>query len=186
MDSSFLEKIIHEFEGFKFLVRNLNASQRLKTLQSSSYNNYLLTGLTKNRINDLNQLHQAIRDGRKLNYWRKLLYRYRGNRLCAVAINQVNQLVGFIYFYFREDEIAKNIIHEAFVGVKPEERGQGIATALQNYSLDQLSHQHLQGVSGYVEKNNLASVIVHQRVGYEIKDDPRDPENNYHMYYRLS
>lgn len=185
MDNTFIKKILYEFGGLKFLIRNLKASHQLEKMQSSSLNNYILAGLSKDRIYELDQLHQLIRDGRDLNFWRKFLYRYRGNKLCAIAINQKNQLAGFIYFYFREEEISKNIIHEAFVGVAPQERGKGIATALQKYSLTHLSHQHLEGVSGYVEKNNIASVIVHQRVGYEIDDDPQDPENNYFLYYRL-
>ncbi len=185
MKKTLLDKIKYEFEGLKFLIRNLKASHHLSSMQTTAYNNYLLTGLTKNRINELDQLHRTVRDGRGLNFWRKLFYRYRGTSVCGTVINKKNQLVGFNYYYFRNNESEEKIIHEAFLGIAPQERGKGIATALQKYTLEQLSRQPLTGVSGYVEKTNLASIKMLQRVGYDFDDDPRDPENNFKVYYPL-
>ena len=186
MNKSFVEKIAFEYEGFKFLVRNLIASRPLKNQQQTIYNEYLFTGLPKNRIDEFEQLHQLVREGRKLSFWRKTLYRLRGERLCTVAINQNQKLAGFIIYYFREAEIPKDIIHEAFAGIAPDDRGKGLATALTIYSLDQFTNQNLIGVSGYVEKNNTASVKMLQRVGYDISDDPDDPENNCYVFYPLT
>lgn len=185
MSNNSLNKIRNEFEGLKFLIRNLKASRHLNELKSISYKDYIFTGLTKDRIQEWDDLHQLVREGRRLNYWRKMLYRFRGKSLCAAAINHNNKLVGFIFYYFRNDEIPKDIIHEAFAGIHPDERGKGLATALTIYSLEQLANQQLTGVSGYVERNNYASVKMLQRVGYEIEDDPKDPDNNYYVFYHL-
>jgi len=182
---TFINKIAYEYEGFKFLVRNLDASRQLKKHQEATHNEYVFTGLPKDRVDEFDQLHQLVREGRKLSFWRKTLYRLRGESLCTVAINQNHNLAGFIIYYFREEEIPKSIIHEAFAGIAPQDRGKGLATALTRYSLDQFNNQNLIGVSGYVEKNNLVSVKMLERVGYEIVDDPDDPENNSYVFYRL-
>jgi ribosomal protein S18 acetylase RimI-like enzyme len=180
------KKIAYEYEGFKFLIRNLQAFRHLRKLEKKVYNDYVFSSLPKGRIDELDQLHKLTRRGRRLGFWRKILYRLRGESLCSVAINQNNKLVGYIIYYFREAEIPKGIIHEAFAGIAPEERAKGLATELTKYSFNQLTNQNLVGISGYVDKKNLASLKMIQKIGYEIVDDPDDPENNYYLYYPLT
>ena len=186
MNKTFLKKIAYEYEGFKFLIRNLKASRHLRKLDRKVYKEYIFSSLPKGRIAELDQLHQLTRKGRRLGFWRKSLYRLRGESLVAVAINQNNKLVGYIIYYFREAEIPKAIIHEAFAGIAPEERAKGLATELTKYSFNQLTNQDLVGISGYVEKKNLASLKMIQNVGYEILDDLDDPENNCYIYFPLT
>lgn len=186
LNDTLVKKIAYEYEGFKFLIRNLKASRHLKKLEKKVHNDYVFTRLPKERIDELDQLHQLTRRGRRLGFWRKTLYRLRGESLCAVAINQSDKLVGYIIYYFREAEIPKGIIHEAFAGIAPEERSKGLATDLTKYSFNQLTNQNLVGISGFVEKKNLASLKMIRNVGYEIVDDPDDPDNNCYVYYPLT
>lgn len=182
MKYSIFKKIKYEFDGFLFLIRNTKAARPLSSMQKTAFNSYTFVGLPRDRINELDKLHRLVRESRGLNFWRKTFYKNQGSKVCGVVINEHDQLVGFNYYYFRESELLDNIIHEAFLGVSPNERGKGLATALQRYTLDQLSTQPLIGVSGNVEKANLPSIKMLQRVGYDFKDDPHDPAN-YQVFY---
>jgi RimJ/RimL family protein N-acetyltransferase len=153
-------------------------------MKNTSSNNYTFMGLPNDRINELDELHRLIREGRGLNFWRKIFFRIQGRKVCGIAINAQDQLVGFTYYYFRESELVGMIIHEAFIGISPNERGKGIATALQRYALDHLAKQQLIGVSANIEKTNLPSIRIHQRAGFQFSDDPQDP-TNYKVYYEL-
>lgn len=184
MNNAIIKKIKYEFDGFLFLIRNNKATRPLAPMQKTDFNNYKFIGLPRDRINELDELHRLVRDGRGLNFWRKSFYKNQGAKVCGVVLNDNDQLVGFNYYYFRENELGDNIIHEAFLGISPNERGKGIATALQKYTLDQLSKQPLIGVSGNVEKANLPSIKMLQRVGYDFIDDPQDPAN-FKVFYGL-
>jgi ribosomal protein S18 acetylase RimI-like enzyme len=182
--NSIINKIKYEYDGLLFLIRNTQAARPLSPMQEIGFSNYKFIGLPGDRINELDELHQLVREGRRLNFWRKTFYKYQGSKVCGVVINDRDLLVGFNYYYFRENELKDKIIHEAFLGISPNERGKGIATALQRYTLNQLSKQPLTGVSGNVEKANLPSIKMLQRVGYDFIDDPQDPLN-YQVFYGL-
>lgn len=184
MSKPLLSKIIYEMQGFSFLLRNLHASRGLTAMQNASYQDFLLTGLMKPHVDDMDRLHKLVREGRGLNIWRKTYLKHRGSKVCAVAFNQQGKLVGFNYYYFRESEAKDAIIHDAFLGISPEEWGKGLATALQTYAVEQFSLQNLAGVSGNVAKANQPSVRMLKRVGFTLFDDPEDP-TNYKIFYQL-
>jgi len=87
--------------------------------------------------------------------------------------------------YFRKSEVNEGIIHEAFLGISPQERGKGLATALQAYTIDQLSRNKLRGISGNVLKANGPSVKMLLRTGFILTDDPDDAAN-YRVFYPLT
>ncbi len=185
MNNSIFSKLLYEFEGFKFFIRNIKGARPLSAMQDTSYQNYQLTGLTRDCVEEVDKLHKSVRNGRGLNFWRKLFMRLSGSKVCSVAINKRGQLVGFNYYYFRENEVNKGIIHDAYLGISPNERGKGIGTALQAYSVDQFKTQPLSGISGNVSKVNTPSVKMLERVGFMVFDDP-DDDTNCKIFYNLN
>lgn len=184
LGKSILDKIIYEIQGFSFLRRNLRATRALTAMQKDAYHDYRFTGLTKADVAEMDNLHKLVREGRGLNFWRKTYLKRHGEKVCAVAYNQDDLLVGFNYYYFRESEVKDAIIHDAYLGITPNEWGKGLATALQTYAVEQFSRQPLTGVSGNVSKANQPSVKMLLRVGFTLSDDPKDP-TNYNIFYPL-
>jgi ribosomal protein S18 acetylase RimI-like enzyme len=182
MEKSFINKIFYEFQGLCFLIRNLYASRNLLSMRELSFSNYRLTGLPKSRLNELDTLHKLVREGRELSFWRKTYYKLCGKKVCSILINKENKMVGFNIFYFRDFEIKNGIIHNAFIGVTPIESHKGLGTILQTYSLEQLSRNNLTGVSGYVLKNNQASIKMLQKVGFTLTEDA-NVTANYNIFY---
>lgn len=185
MNNSIFSKLLYEFEGFKFFIRNIKGARPLSAMQDTSYQNYQLTGLTRDCVEEVDKLHKSVRNGRGLNFWRKLFLKYYGHKVCGIAINEKLQLVGFVYSYFRKEEIKHNIIHAAFIGVSPDERGKGVGTALLGYLVQQLALQPLSGITGNVGKDNTASIIAIKRVGFEVTDDPEDMRNS-NVFYKIT
>ncbi|NLN70817.1 MAG: GNAT family N-acetyltransferase [Chloroflexi bacterium] len=153
-------------------------------MEKSAYLDFRLEGLAKARIGEIDALHQLLREGRGLGFWRKTYLKLVGKRVCAVIFNHDEQMVGFNYYYFRESEVKDRIIHHAFIGILPEERGKGLATALQTYAIDRLSKNKLTGISGNVKKTNTTSAKMLANVGFVLTDDPDDTTNQ-KIYYRF-
>jgi RimJ/RimL family protein N-acetyltransferase len=181
---SLLGKIAYELEGLSFLIRNLRASRPLSAMQAEAFKDFQFSGLPKDRVNEMDELHKLVREGRGLNFWRKTYLKQSGQKVCCIATNSKGKLVGFNYYYFRESEVDDGIIHDAYLGISPEEWGQGLATALQSYAVAQFSLQNLSGISGNVSKSNEASVRMLNRVGFTLTDDPQDASNN-QIFYKL-
>lgn len=183
--NSLIKKIRYEWEGFRFLVRNIRASRTLHPMQDSTFSNYQFTGLSTHQIDEMDALHKLVREGRELSFWRKTYFKQCGEKVCSVAFNEDGQMVGFNFYYFRESEVNEGIIHEAFLGISPQERGKVLATALQAYTIDQLSRNKLRGISGNVLKANGPSVKMLLRTGFILTDDPDDAAN-YRVFYPLT
>jgi|GEM_PF-2581725 len=183
--NSFIKNFRYEWEGFLFLVRNIRASRTLYPMQDSAFSNYQFAGLSTHQVGEMDALHKLVREGRGLSFWRKTYFKHCGEKVCSVVLSEDGRMVGFNFYYFRKFEVNEGIIHEAFLGISPQERGKGLATALQTYTINQMSRNNLRGISGNVLKANGASVKMLLRTGFILTDDPDDAAN-YQVFYPLT
>jgi len=161
-----IQRLKWELQGAAFLVRNLRASRGLSSFTVEHHNGFALSGLHPNQLREFCRLHQELRDMHKLNFWRQMLYRARGESMVAVAVNQQNEMVGFEMFYFRTDEIPSRVIHLAFTGIAPSLRGQGLGSILRRYAVSQFHARGLRGISAQVTQDNLPSMRSLLNAGY--------------------
>ena len=161
-----IQRLKWELQGAEFLVRNLRASRGFSSFSVEHHNGFTLSGLHPNQLREFCRLHQGLRDMQKLNFWRKMLYSARGESMVAVAVNQQNEMVGFEMFYFRTDEIPSWVIHDAFTGIVPSLRGQGLGTTIRRYSAFHLRRLGIKGISTQVPYDNLPSMKSLLNAGY--------------------
>ena len=163
--------IRHEMLGAVFLLRNLRGCHRYRMipLPEERQVSFALTGAKPELLGQLQKLHIELRQGRRLNTWRLIMLYLAGNRLCSVALDRDRNLLGFQLLYFQEQEWRQGVIHEAFIGVKPEYRGLGIATALRLHSARHLAGQgRLSGISSQAGPENKASLRSAEKAGFNI------------------
>lgn len=178
MGCNLIETIKYEFSGLKFYLRNIAASRTFQPISEARFGDITISGLSKDRIGALEDLHQQLRDGRVVNYWRKAVLRRKGLAVCGIATNNSGRLLGFDYFYFREGEVEEGIIHEAFIGVVQESRGEGIATAMRKHVALHFADQGLHGISSQIDKDNIPSFRSAVKAGFKLApgisklDDP--------------
>jgi RimJ/RimL family protein N-acetyltransferase len=180
-----IKSIKYEFEGFKFYLRNMAASRRLGTMRTSKYEEFLLSGLTKDLIPQMDGLHRLLRDGRSINFWRKSILRRKGPAVCCAAIDGENVLIGFDYYYFREEEVSLDIIHEAFIGISPDQQSKGIATALRNHMVSHFAEQGLRGISTQIDHDNVPSIKSALKAGFQVCESG-DVDDHIKLFYDFS
>lgn len=166
-----INKIKHETEGLKFLCRNLLASRNIQPIPEANFGDFILRGLSHPHISKLDALHRLLRNGRAINCWRKMLLRMKGCSLCGVATEKNGELLGFNLYYFRPQEMEHGIIHEAFVGVIPQARGRGIATALKMHLAKHFAFNGLKGISAQIRIDNGPSLYAAKRAGFQIMEN---------------
>ena len=157
-----------EYEGLRFLLRNLRAAWRLPKMPSIATPEVVLSGCSPFELGRLARLHALLREGRTLNFWRLALYALKGESMVAVARLPDGDIVGFDMFYFRQGEVTHRTVHEAFIGTREEWRRRGLATALRLASIQHFQASGLSGISSHIESSNSASLRSAVRAGFEV------------------
>jgi len=129
-----------------------------------------LRGLRPADLRRLSKLHGLLRSGAKLNFWRLLLFCVAGRKLILVAENATAGIIAFEMFYFRKDESASGIIHEAFIGVHPDFRNRGISKSLRTHSSKSYFSSGIRGISTNISRENMASLASALCAGFTIQD----------------
>jgi ribosomal protein S18 acetylase RimI-like enzyme len=164
--SGIFAELVWEFQGLIFLIRNLWHSRTLEDMPEARLADISIRGMKPSEMPSVDQLQHQLRNGKRWNRWRRLLYRMRGRRLVAVAVDHQQELLGFQMFYFRQGECGQRIIHSAFTGVKPEHQGDGIGTRIRIQALRCFMKAGLAGASMYVREDNKCSMLSAERAGY--------------------
>ena len=159
-----------EFQGAKFLLRNLIAARRLDGFKKTKINGYTYSGAEPADLPALSYLHKDLRERRSINVWRKTLFLLAGKKFLAIVKDDNGYLVGFQMFYFRDNEMDSMILHEAFIGVRSDYRGQSIATNLTKYSTLHFSETPIKKISSRVADNNVASLRRALAGGFDIQE----------------
>jgi len=163
----------YELQGLLFLVRNVWSARGIGGVPPQCENEIRLRGMQPRDMDALRRLHRDFRAGRDLNAWRRTLYRARGNSLIVVA-DQHGTLVGFDMYYFREHEHRHGVVHEAFVGVAPEHRSRGLATAMRRHAARHFATQGVRGISTQVHEDNQSSMRSALSAGFVVAERPDD------------
>jgi len=177
MSQSLRSKIKYQLQGFSFFLHNMKESRTLTPIPEAQYDDYRMVGISRRYLQALDRLHQSLRGGRPIGFWRKLFFWFRGATVCSIVINQQDEVVAFAFSYFRKPESQDKIIHAAYVGVRPQERGKRLAGVLLRHNAVHLSSQGLIRMSGQVDRGNEASLQAVQRAGFR-RLTPEDPEED--------
>lgn len=161
-----LRKLAWEIAGLKFLLRNLWYSRLLADIPNAEYEHVLIRGMRAAELPVVDELQRQLRNGKGCNWWRRLLYRVRGRRLIAVALDLEDRVLGFQMFYFRPIECSEGVIHSAFTGVMSAHQGRGIGTRIRVQAVRGFKEAGLSGVSMFIAEDNQNSMKSAERAGY--------------------
>lgn len=160
--------ILWEVKGFVFLLKNLYKSRKIKNIRRKVYDDITVMGCSINRLGDLEKLQYEMRNGRMFNLWRKILYLFKGKSLLCIAVDDKNELLGFIIYYFHEEDNDNNIIHQAFTGVVESQRGMGIGTVMINHMIAHFKESRIKCITSNSLEDNIASIKTKKKAGFEI------------------
>lgn len=124
-----IQSLASRARGLAYLAYNIWASRALKPIFCSKIGDYTITGLRRDQIHELDQLHRQLRNGRPLSYWRRALLKYKGSVLCGIVADQNGKLLGFHLSQFLKRDFKRGIVHLEFASLLPEARGKGLAGA---------------------------------------------------------
>jgi len=92
-----------------------------------------------------------------------------GSQTTFVLVDEGERsLVGIDHFYFNERDIKASTIHEGFIGVLPELRGQGLATELRTCAIEHFRKSGLKGISTRISTGNAASLRSAEKLGFRV------------------
>lgn len=167
----------------KYLLSNLRATRGMQKIPEYRHKDYTFDGLSTKMIPSVEKLHQSLRKGRPLGFWKKLLLKYRGRILCGVVLNDNGELIGFQLHTFKADEVEKGILHIEFSCIEPQERNKSIASSLRKHVARHYADQGLKGLSAYTPVKNLAAA---EHVGYQVVSKPVSSNGLAELYFDLS
>ncbi len=160
--------------GFKYLLRSLLATRGMSPIEEKEEQGYYLGGLKPEQIAEFNKLYTLVRNHKPLNFWRKVLLKYRGDVLCGVIMNSDRIIIGFQLHSFKKNEIRQKIIHAEYSGVHPALQGQGLNRVLRKHTASHFANQGIKGISSTISKTNFASLKTAGYLGYEATSDKPD------------
>ena len=98
----------------------------------------------------------------------------------CTAISAVN-----IYYFNNFDaSLGLNTVHEAFVGVRKDRRGTGLATAIREAAYQHFKKSRLSGITTRIRQDNRASIASADKLGFKLLDYSKihnRPENELYM-----
>ncbi len=172
--------------GFRYLLRNLLATRGMSPFEEKEEQSYYLGGLKPDQIAEFDRLYALVRNNKPLNFWRKVLLKYRGDVLCGIMMHNGSIIVGFQLLSFLQAEIKKKIIHTEYCGVHPAFQGQGLIKILKNYTASHFANQGLQGLSSMIHQTNYASLKVASYLGHKATTEKPDSRGFIDFYLDLN
>ena len=175
--------------GFKYLLRNLLATRGMSPLQEIEDQGYYVSGLNADQLPEFDELYALVRNNKPLNYWRKVLLKYRGDVLCIIVMNSDRKIIGFQLHSFLSNEIRQKIIHAEYGGLHPAYRGKGLTKVLRKHIKHTANHfinQGLQGLSGKIHQTNYASQKAANHIGYKSTSEEPSSLNFQNFYLDLN
>jgi ribosomal protein S18 acetylase RimI-like enzyme len=159
-----MSSIRWQWQGCVFFCRNAFCARLLVDLRRECFSDVVLRGARVWELAAIDRLQRDLRGGRGWNFWRWLLYLFRGSRLLAVAVTPCGEIVGMQMLYFMDDSDSLQL-HSAFVGVRSNWRGNGIATRLRRHVVKCHLGGSVEVLSERVSRSNTASLSSALRAG---------------------
>lgn len=148
--------------SIKFYIRNTVASAGLTPIKPVKLGDLTFRGYEKADYSEVSAILYELNDGASFSGLRKQFYGWRGDRCLVVALRQDHDgstaVIGINMYYFNRRDVVERTIHEAFIGVRLEESGKGVATLMRRLALGHFSRTGLAGVSTRISEDNLASL----------------------------
>jgi hypothetical protein len=158
MIKSLVHKIRHELDGFIFLVRNVVNAFYLPIIPLFRFTEYTFRGMYRSEVLQVDQIQGMLRNGKKWNNWRKIMYYLFGSRLVIVAQDKYGRILGFQLLYFRSHEVSQRMLHEAFIGILPEYRGLKLSQHLRKYSIRHFMNTPIRAITSQINIENTPSI----------------------------
>lgn len=181
-----LPKII--FNACSFIIRNHHAARRLpKFRQVCLCEKYEVLPCAQELVPNVVHLSTVLLYSAKINIVNKILLKIAGTKLCFVLQDRTTgQSIGYSLYYFNKKDIDENTIHEAYVGMIPEYRGNGTGTIFRKAILEHFAQRtDLYGTSSRVSLSNKASLMSNLKNGYTIKERYFDKYMNEERVYMV-
>lgn len=181
-------EIAHRLEHFlrdrRLLKIHKNLAVNLRDNKTEQFKSYTLRVARKEDLKEIFSLYTKIFGVELLSFLNKI-YHHCYAELISVATTEQGKIVGIDLFMFQEAELAKDILHELYIGVDPEYQHQGLAVALRAYSVKAYRlGGKLKGLSTLAPFNEVKSLRTAQRVGYAITKASAKPPA-YYLYQSL-
>ena len=156
-----------------FLTRNIFKSFGVPLIKPSRSGNHIFFGLTRASYRDFSLLLRRVEGSPAVTPSTWLLYRILGRRMIFLsrdaspnpgssAISALN-----IYYFNNFDAVqGLNTVHEAFIGVDKNRRGQGLATAIRQAAYEHFRQSALSGITTRIKKCNKASLSSAGKLGF--------------------
>ena len=164
-----MEELRRQAEGAAFLTRNLARARMFQPMPSLVLPPVALSGLSRDLMPSFRRVHEAMRAGRPVGGWRSRLYEHIGNRLVVVALDEHREVVGIDMYYIEAGSDARRHVHEAYVGVLPDFRSLGIASAMRRLAMTAFSAGGVQAVTTDIAPDNAASLASAEHLGFVVR-----------------
>jgi ribosomal protein S18 acetylase RimI-like enzyme len=92
-----------------------------------------------------------------------------GKKLCTLMTDRSGNLIGFMAFYFKNDEIWHRYLHAAIAAVDPKYKGKGYGSILYFNSFDLMrSATFLRGFTANIDSDNAAPQAICKKYGFRV------------------
>lgn len=156
-----------------FLARNTFKSFGIPVIKPSRVGNHLFFGLTSTLYRDFSLLLSRVEGSPVVTPSTWLLYRILGRKMVFLSKdashNTDNPSISALnIYYFNDFDAAQglNTVHEAFIGVHKNSRGQGLATAIRQVAYEHFKQSALAGITTRIKKCNHASLSSAEKLGF--------------------
>lgn len=171
------QRAIAPLRGVVFLLRNWCVARELPIVPTAELGHLEFCPCAPDLAVPVERLYEVLNDGQPLSRDKRLLLRLLGQKLCVVVRNKKDgAIVGMSLYYFNARDRVDRTVHEGYTGIVAQYRGQGLGTSLRKHAIRHFARcPHLRGVSSRVSVDNLPSLNINLRLGFEIVERYHDP-----------
>ena len=115
--------------------------------------------------------------------WLQKVFKKRMPQLCGIVKNKAGNIIACDFFMFQEAEYDQDIIHEIYLAVDPQYRGQGISTKLRRFSIECYDEGRFKAVSTLAGFDDVKVLRSAQHCGFSIVKSSAKPPAHYLIRY---
>lgn len=171
-----------------FLARNFYHARKLPVFQPVRIlDRYEIVPCGRGLIEEVARLSAILTHAGRINFTKKILLRYYGEKLCFVLIDTAEKkAIGYTLYYFNRKDIIARTIHVGYSGIAANYRNHGIGSSFRITILKHFAQTpDLDGVSTRISLSNVPSLRINLKNGYEIKEQYFDKQMNEERVYMV-
>lgn len=162
-----MKKLIHLFYKLLFLGVNMIGNFFLPNIKEKKLNDVVIRSYNKKYLADVKKLWNSLEEG-CFGKRQKLLLTLFGKKTCFVMIKD-DKLIGFIFFYFRFNDLINQRIHSAFGVIDLAYRKIGYGALLPIFAWDYFREiKFIHGISSRYSLDNNPSRRLHEKYGFKV------------------